>query len=442
VTPAERVQRANGVEGAPSAAVQGLFGLAHGWLRRGQPARAAALFQQVLQHDPDLEDAYLRLAEIYTAQQAWHDAVAVCNLGLERFPNQALLHKGLSTALRASEGQAAVLARYQLERRDDRPIEIADGAILACLVLRNEVERVPWFLAEARRLGVDRFLAVDNGSDDGSLELLCEQPDVYVWQTPMSFNDGNFGSAWFEALLGGYGVGHWVLMLDADEVLTFPGSEDRTLPEFCAELEAAGKLAASGLLVDMYSDTPIAETAYEPGTDFLEACPYFDPQPYDEARPLDGPYHNQTFYFGGLRKRVFGESAEYLVTKTPLLRYDRDVVLAGGQHWSSQPPDRIAHDACAVLHFKYLASFVDYARQEAERGEHSEGGRQYRAYERGLADDGALTLYDPARSVRFEGSAQLVERRFMQPVAASDTPLEAFAEASPVDGAAIEAGSR
>ncbi len=178
----------------------------------------------------------------------------------------------------------------------------------------------------------------------------------------------------------------------------------------------------------MYSDRPIAETQYRPGDDFLTHASFFDRTAYHEARPDDGPFGNHAFYFGGLRKRVFGDGAEYLVTKVPLLRYDADVVLAGGQHWTSHPANSIAHDACAVLHFKYFASFVDYAHAEAQREEHSEGGRQYKVYDSQLAADQALTLYDPAESVRFAGSQQLVDLGLVHRGSATNAPAATVAQ--------------
>ena len=197
----DAVQRSNGVEGPPSADVQAKFGLAHGWLRLGQPVRAAQQFHEVVDLDPDLESPYLELAEIYVDHQRWDDAIEICERGLARFPNQSHLHKALVTALAASAGHDAVTARYRLDRLDVRPIDIDPDAILSCLVVRDEADRLPWYLHECRRLGVTTFLVVDNGSTDGTLELLLAQPDVHVWQTSMSFNAGNFGSAWFEVLL-------------------------------------------------------------------------------------------------------------------------------------------------------------------------------------------------------------------------------------------------
>jgi hypothetical protein len=230
---------------------------------------------------------------------------------------------------------------------------------------------------------------------------------VHLWQTDASFNAGNFGSAWFEVLLSRHGLGHWIVMLDADEILCYPGYEDTPIREFCRSLDRAGMRAASGLMLDMYSDKTIADTRYTPGDDFLDHCHFFDRTALHSTVEQAGPFDNHRFHFGGARRRVFGDDVEYLVTKTPLVRYDSDVILAGGQHWTSHPTERIAHDGCAVLHFKYFASFVDYARSEADRAEHSEGAKQYKAYRSILEEAEDLTLYDPTESIRFEHSTQL-----------------------------------
>ncbi len=65
----------------------------------------------------------------------------------------------------------------------DRTDQIKPDDILVFSTLRNEQVRLPYFLKYYREMGVNHFLMVDNGCDDGSREYLAEQPDVSLWST-------------------------------------------------------------------------------------------------------------------------------------------------------------------------------------------------------------------------------------------------------------------
>ena len=86
--------------------------------------------------------------------------------------------------------------------------------------------RLPHFLDYYRRLGVDHFLFVDNGSDDGTAEYLAAQPDVSLWATNHSYRLARFGVDWLGWLQWRYGHGHWCLTVDADELLVYPDCQN------------------------------------------------------------------------------------------------------------------------------------------------------------------------------------------------------------------------
>ncbi|MFN4100521.1 MAG: glycosyltransferase family 2 protein, partial [Pararhodobacter sp.] len=118
------------------------------------------------------------------------------------------------------------LLRARRKERDlslmaDRTERIGKNTILLFATLRNEQPRLPYFLKYYRDLGVEHFLFVDNGSDDGSAEYLAEQPDASVWRTSASYKASRFGMDWMNALLRRHGHGHWSLVVDVDEFFVY-----------------------------------------------------------------------------------------------------------------------------------------------------------------------------------------------------------------------------
>src|SRR5688572_19386726 len=103
--------------------------------------------------------------------------------------------------------------------------------------MRNEALRLPYFLEYYRRLGIDRFLIVDNGSEDGTTDLLRVSPDVSVFYTEERYSESRCGLDWLNQLLETYAVGHWTLTVDADELFAYPLCEEIALRELGAYLD-------------------------------------------------------------------------------------------------------------------------------------------------------------------------------------------------------------
>jgi|GEM_PF-925105 len=306
-----------------------------------------------------------------------------------------------------------------LERRDQRPIELAPDAVIAISCVRNEATRLPFQLAWHRRLGVARFLVIDNGSTDGTLDYLLGQPDVHVWHTTASFRDSRNGTDWMEALMRAHGVGRWCLVADADELFYYADCETRAIGELVRDLDASGAKAFRVLMLDMYADAPVREVAYRAGDDFRDACPYFDRRAFHTREETFFGHDAAPSVFGGVRERVFGGAAPgvaarhfYCLSKVPLLRYDPAIRLADSLHWTSCR--ELARETGCLLHFKFLASFAAQASAEAARGEHWNGAVQYARYAHVMAAEPALNLYSPEHSLRFVDSRQLVDLGIME----------------------------
>ncbi len=409
---------------------QGHHGMALGWLKRGRVKQAIISLEKAIAADPTYLDPYLELGRVLLHLRRWHDLAEMCRRGLRYFIEVPELHKLMITALEEHGCLDDAYACYQLERRDRRCLEIGPEEILCCVAIRNERVRLDGLLRWYRRLGVDRFLFIDNGSSDGSAEWLLDQPDVHLWSSDLSFKRANFGSSWFELLLRRHGVGHWCLTVDADELLLYEGAPERPLRELCRHLDRVGKQAATGILLDLYSDRAIGDTVCREGDDPLALCPFFDKEPFHSCYERGGHYRNQAIVFGGVRQRVFPTEHDYLLSKCVLLRYAPDVVLTSGQHLTNIPESRLAQGQVCVLHFKFFASFLTYAPAEAAREVHAMGGEQYKAYRRELERHQGLTLFDPAHSVRYEGTEQLRRLGVMQ--AEEQPPVSDVPRVAPV----------
>ena len=174
-------------------------------------------------------------------------------------------------------------------------------------MVRNESLRLPSVLEHCRRLGVERFLVIDNGSDDGTLEHLLAQGDVHVFSTTDSFSRNSVGMDWVNRILDLYADGHWTLTVDADELFIYPHYERVPLAAFCRFLDGVEVRGVFALMLDMYSDKALAETIHAPGAPLLETCAFFESGPY---RPIGCDEFPYTRILGGVRDRLFSQTLE------------------------------------------------------------------------------------------------------------------------------------
>jgi hypothetical protein len=366
--------------------------------------------RELIPAPPELQSEFLDRGDELWSNGRIDEALAAYEAGLEHCSNRDLLHKRIAGLLERSRGLATAFRYYGLERLDDRELTIHPGEIICGMTVRDEEDLLPYFLDYHERLGIDRFLVVDNMSRDATRDILLSNPKVHVWQTPMRFWPSSCGSAWIEALFRSYARGHWCLLVDADELFYYPQVETRDVRDLCNSLDRAGKVALSAVLLDMYSDGPVREVVYRAGQNPIDVSPFFDREFFHWSGPA-GPWQNYEGFAGGVRRRAFGEDSYPFLSKIPLILYATDRVIAAGYHSTNARPEGIATERGAILHFKFTARFVE--RLEAElRERRSDAGdlsESYATYERAFIAQPDLCLYDPALSVRLRDSWQLVE---------------------------------
>ena len=308
-----------------------------------------------------------------------------------------------------SAGQAPLVVRAN-------PM-LGSYAVTVCCIVHNEMYFLPAFLAYYRRLGVDRFVVLDDRSTDGTADYLAAQPDVMVVESAIRyFEEIPYAPAakaqarelravrlWRDQLMDQFCAGQWALDVDPDEFLAIP---DDDLPAFTRGLEAEGAEAAWGVMVDMYP-AKIADILggglHDRGEEArfrLEDGWYFDGRAHlDPAQPREEPPVPRTVYPGSvarlfaewkvlpqgkplqqLKRRISGYRYEphQIIHKTPIVRWKAgDWFL--NCHVTSKPVSRTR--VVPMMHFKFTADLGRKIEYALATGGYNQGSRSYRLYE-------------------------------------------------------------
>ncbi len=263
--------------------------------------------------------------------------------------------------------------------------------ILLFSTLRNERIRLPYFLEYYRKLGIDHFVLVDNGSDDGSREYLAAEPDVSLWSTGASYKRSRFGMDWLMHLLRRHGREKWCLTVDVDEFLVFPFCETRPLRALTDWLDSSGTRTFSAMLLDMYPKGAMHEQPYREGQNPFEIAQYFDSGNYSIRR---NPGLRNLWIQGGPRARLyFTEDPKEApaMNKIPLVKWDPSYAYVSSTHMMLPRGLNLVYEEAGgekpsgcLLHAKFLDTFAAKAEEELRRGQHYAESQEYRAYREGI----------------------------------------------------------
>ncbi len=303
----------------------------------------------------------------------------------------------------------------QLQLTKRKKLRIEDGIYLVFCV-RNEFHRIEYFLDYYRRLGVAGFLAIDNDSSDGTCEYLLDQADCSVWHTKASYKNSNFGMEWCNYLITKYLSDRWVVCCDPDEFIVYPSCEDRNLVELTTHMDRLGQQSLFCMMVDTYGRHGIEQTELKPGQNPFEVAAYFDD--LVPSQRLNGG-DDGIWIQGGVRMRAgFRNNPQCApaINKVPLIKWRRGYRYLSSMHHTNSPeinfnlnenPDFIS--GC-IMHFKYVSSLTQKAKEEIDRKQHYGDSIEYKKY----LDQCDTGNFDECISRRYTCSTDLEHIGFMQ----------------------------
>lgn len=280
-----------------------------------------------------------------------------------------------------------------------RPSEIA-----AVCLSRNEVATLPEFLKHYRRLGVTRFIFLDDASTDGTRELLLAENDVDVWTSPVRYVDAKRGKLWREALFNEYGLDRWYLNVDADEFLFYDGCGGHSLFDVVEVLNKSGIKRLPAPMIDIYHSDDGAAVGGDP----WKAPHLFDAAGYTAELTKRG-----ISIKGGPRRRIFGEKNELM--KYPLIYWDEACSLGVSIHQPLPYTRNFSPIWGAMLHFKFFGDYGTKIEAAVADGQHFNGSMHYRAIAEALRKNGKIDFVFE-HTTRFQGPNQLRELGLISPI--------------------------
>jgi hypothetical protein len=281
--------------------------------------------------------------------------------------------------------------------------------LLAITVVRNGALFIDSFLEHHQAIGIRHFVFLDNGSTDDTIERLCAREHVTVLETDAPY--GKYENTMKRFLAERFSQGRWNLCVDIDELFDYPFSARLPLRQFLAYLDRRGFTAVVAQMLDMFSSLPLCEVRSAPGDRLKEQFPYYDTSAitastYHWARLADPRVKTHR---GGIRRAVFGTTNG--LTKAALVKMDGKV--RPFIEWHQAAGALVADVSCVLLHFPFVATFVDKVQDAVRTGRYGATTTdEYVAYAAALEQDPRLSLMRPTAR-RFEGLEPLIAEGFL-----------------------------
>lgn len=289
---------------------------------------------------------------------------------------------------------------------DNSTAEDQVNQIILFCVIKNEYGRIDRFLDYYRSIGINRFVFLDNDSDDGTKEYLLEQKDVVLYSATVDYSSVR-RVAWINYLLLLHGINKWCVVVDSDEYLSYIGSERFTLEKVITVAESKNLKRIEGVLLDMY---PRGELFcdYDDPSGFIERNVFFDHIGYELKMWKHG-----FAIKGGPRKRVF--SCNVYLSKYPLFYFGDEDFYANSHYLSPDDAERKYPVWIALRHYKFLdekdLKKIEIAVMKENYFRESE---EYKIYLHSIQNNGCPSFYNVDYSAEFVSSDSLRKICFLE----------------------------
>ena len=290
------------------------------------------------------------------------------------------------------------------------------GDPIVFCILRNGMPWLEAFLDHHRALGFRHFVMLDNGSTDGTLEVLAEQQDVTLLRTAARYRA--YENTLKRYLVDRFGRDRWCLFVDIDEQFDWPLRSDMPLARLVTYLDQMGADCMITQMLDMFADRPLTEMTIRGRRNLLTAFPFYELVNIRRSRYSFGNTAPIEMHWGGIRKSQFG--SDNGLTKVSFFRNVPGLAPFLKYHHVRQAT--FADISGVLYHFPFESGFAEKVREAIATERYGTFTEEYLAYSTGTKD-GDLRMKS-AHAIAHTGTDDLIEQGFL---VVSDTYRE-FAE--------------
>lgn len=245
---------------------------------------------------------------------------------------------------------------------------VNENDIVLITVIRNERDILPAFLDHYTRLGIDKFIIIDNDSDDGSPDCLSGLANLALYHTQQSYRDSIAGINWVNTIAAERCVNRWVLVVDADEFMILPTGMD-SFQQLRVALQRELDMGLYCPMVDFFSGNLAdkGKQSYATFDELVSAAPLF--MPFDDAHVSGiGQYPYLEYRTKGGIRAVLTDSnkSSPRLGKIPLVFWHKDYRFVKSTHVGTPLP--LGSQNGALAHFKFRPGFQErMAREQSNR---------------------------------------------------------------------------
>jgi glycosyltransferase involved in cell wall biosynthesis len=246
---------------------------------------------------------------------------------------------------------------------------------VVCVILGKDIEYyLPYLIAWHQGLGVGKFIYVDNASTDRSLDIAAEHENIIAVRCTAPYKAYQRHIRYYGASL--FCRGGWRLVVDADELFDYPGSDRMPIEALTARLNRTGQTAVVSQMLDMVpreSLTALGPLGFEDSVarfcwydlSAVQKLDYHDDNIYDLSwffQKNEITNEDIKVYTGGIRGLHFGERC--LLTKHPLYKPGPGV-MPFHPHVTSGV--RCAEFSGVLRHYKFAGDFIARETERVEK---------------------------------------------------------------------------